>query len=183
MTDKITVTGFVATQPIVKKVTGDLLITSFRIASNQRRFDKGRDRWIDGETNWFTITAFRHLAANVGASVVKGDRIVVHGRLRVRDWEAADNKKGTNVEIEADALGHDLSWGTTAFTRVSLSTGAANDDGSAAPGEDDADVFPDDVDDDAAVHSDSLWGAPGVVGAGVSAGAGTTGDGDEKVPF
>jgi single-strand DNA-binding protein len=34
----------------------------------------------------------------------------------VRDWET-DEKKGRTVEIEAEALGHDLSWGTAAFTR------------------------------------------------------------------
>lgn len=46
----------------------------------------------------------------------KGQRIVVTGRLRVRDWTNGD-KTGTNVELDADALGHDLSWGTAAFTR------------------------------------------------------------------
>jgi single-strand DNA-binding protein len=117
MTDTITLTGIVATPPR-HLVTGEgLPITSFRLASTQRRFDRSKERWVDGETNWFTITTFRQLAINVSASIVKGDRIVTTGRLRVRDWESGD-RAGTTVELDADALGHDLSWGTTAFTRT-----------------------------------------------------------------
>ena len=130
MTDTIAISGFVATPPNPVTAAGDLKITSFRIASNQRRFDRGRDRWVDGETNWYTVTTFRQLALNVAASVMKGDRVVVTGRLKVRDWEAGE-KSGTNVEIEADAVGHDLTWGTTSFTRV-RSTSAASSEAQAA---------------------------------------------------
>jgi len=117
MTDTIAVTGIVATPPSIISTGDDLRITSFRLASTQRRFDRGRDRWVDGETNWYTVTAFRQLAVNVGTSVIKGDKVVVTGRLRIRDWENGE-KKGINVDIEADSIGHDLAWGTTTFTRV-----------------------------------------------------------------
>jgi single-strand DNA-binding protein len=118
MSDTIAVTGVVATPPNPISTGDGLKITSFRLASTQRRFDRGRDRWVDGETNWYTVTTFRQLAINVGNSVVKGDKVVVTGRLRVREWESGE-KKGINVDIEADSVGHDLAWGTTSFTRVS----------------------------------------------------------------
>jgi single-strand DNA-binding protein len=118
MTDTIAVSGIVATSPNLISKTNDLKIVSFRLASTQRRFDRGRDRWIDGETNWYSVTAFRQLALNVDSSVVKGDKVIVTGRLRVRDWDNGE-KKGTNVDIEATSIGHDLAWGTTTFTRVS----------------------------------------------------------------
>ncbi|MEO6943957.1 MAG: single-stranded DNA-binding protein [Lacisediminihabitans sp.] len=117
MTDTITLIGFVATAP-KHLVTGEgLPITSFRLASTQRRFDRAQGRWSDGDTNWYTVTTFRQLAINTTSSVTKGDRVVVTGRVRIRAWEAGD-RSGTNVDIEADAVGHDLSWGTTAFTRT-----------------------------------------------------------------
>ena len=119
MSDNITVTGVVATPPKELTVAGDLRITSFRLASGQRRFDKGQNRWVDGATNWYTVTAFRHLAVNAGHSLSKGDRVVASGRLRVRDWESG-GKKGTSIDIEADSLGHDLAWGTSLFTRVPI---------------------------------------------------------------
>jgi single-strand DNA-binding protein len=86
------------------------------LASSQRRFDRTRQKWVDGDTNWYTITAFRQLASNVTASIKKGERVVVTGRLRIRDWESGE-RAGTNIEIDADAIGHDLSWGTASFSR------------------------------------------------------------------
>jgi single-strand DNA-binding protein len=116
MTDTLTVIGLVATTPR-HIVTGDgLKITSFRLASTQRKYDRTAQKWVDGETNWYTITSFRNLAVNVVESVQKGQRVLVTGRLRVRDW-ATDDNKGTNVEIDAEALGHDLTWGTAVYTR------------------------------------------------------------------
>lgn len=125
MTDAITVTGLVATTPRHLVTSEGLPITSFRLASTQRRYDRGAQKWIDGETNWYTVTTFRQLAINVVGSVNKGQRVVVSGKLRVRDWESGD-RAGTTVEIDADALGHDLAWGTSVFTRSVAST-VAND--------------------------------------------------------
>jgi single-strand DNA-binding protein len=133
MSDHLTLTGLVATIP-KHVVTGDgLSITNFRLASTQRKYDRSEQKWVDGETNWYTITAFRQLATNVVTSVQKGQRIVVTGRLRVRDW-ATDDKRGTNVEVDADAIGHDLGWGTAQFTR-SASAKVAEADAEADAGE------------------------------------------------
>ena len=121
MTDILSITGLVATTPR-HLVTGEgLPITSFRLASTQRRFDRGAQKWIDAETNWYTVTCFRQLAMNVVGSIDKGQRVVVTGRLRVRDWQTGD-RAGTNVEIDADAIGHDLAWGTSVYTRSVAST-------------------------------------------------------------
>ena len=119
MSEMLSVTGLVATTPRHLVTQDGLPITSFRLASSQRRFDRSQNRWIDGETNWFTVTAFRQLAINSSTSVNKGDRIVVAGKLRVRDWDNGE-RAGTSVEIEADSIGHDLSWGNSVFTRTVL---------------------------------------------------------------
>jgi len=125
MTDSITLTGLVATTPRHLVTSEGLPISSFRLASTQRRYDRGAQKWIDGETNWYTVTAFRQLAINVVGSIAKGQRVVVTGRLRVRDWESGE-RAGTTVEVDADALGHDLAWGSAVFTRSIAST-VAND--------------------------------------------------------
>jgi single-strand DNA-binding protein len=119
MTDTISVSGLVATTPRHVVTPDGLPITSFRLASAQRRFDRAQQRWIDADTNWFTVTAFRQLAINSSQSISKGDRVVITGRLRVRDWDNGE-RSGTSVEIEADSLGHDLGWGTTEFVRTVL---------------------------------------------------------------
>lgn len=119
MAENLVVTGLVATTPRHIVTTDGLPITSFRLASSTRRFDRGSNRWIDGETNWYTITSFRQLAINTSESVNKGDRIMVYGALRVRDWDNGE-RSGTSVELDATAIGHDLSWGTGTFVRTIL---------------------------------------------------------------
>ena len=116
MTDTITLTGLVATTPRHLITSDGVPITSFRLASKQRHFDRKSGNWVDGATNWYTVTAFRSLAINAVNSLKKGERVVAHGKLRISNWESGE-KRGTNIEIDADSLGHDLSWGTTVFSR------------------------------------------------------------------
>jgi single-strand DNA-binding protein len=117
MTDLITLTGLVATTPRHITTSEGLAITSFRLASSQRRYDRVQQRWIDGDTNWYTVSAFRNLAQNAATSVSKGDRVILTGRVRIRDWENTD-RSGTTVEVEAESVGHDLTWGTAVYTRT-----------------------------------------------------------------
>lgn len=133
MTDTITLTGIIATDPRVVTTEAGLDIASFRLASTHRRFDRVKDEWVDGDTNWYTVTAFRALGANAGQSLHKGERVVVLGRLRVRAWEAGD-KSGTTVEVDADAIGHDLRWGRSAFVRSTSAAAAPSGPSEAAAG-------------------------------------------------
>ena len=119
MSEIVTVSGLVATTPRHLVTQDGLPITSFRMAASQRRFDRTANKWVDGETNWFTVTAFRQLAINSAGSISKGERVLVTGKLRVRDWDNGE-RAGTSVEVEAEALGHDLTWGTAVFTRTVL---------------------------------------------------------------
>lgn len=117
--EQIHIAGLVATTPRHLVTQDGLPITSFRLAASQRRYDKIQNKWIDGETNWYTVTAFRQLAVNASQSIGKGDRISVAGRVRVRDWDNGD-RAGTSIEVEANHLGHDLAWGTSVYTRSVL---------------------------------------------------------------
>ena len=117
MFDTFSVSGLVATTPRHLVTQDGLPITSFRLAASTKKFDKQVNRWVDGETNWFTVTSFRQLAVNTATSVSKGDRIIAIGRLRVRDWDNGE-RAGTSVEIEADTLGHDMVWGSSTFLRT-----------------------------------------------------------------
>jgi single-strand DNA-binding protein len=117
MSDVITLTGVVATPPNTVFTGAGLAITHFRLASNNRRFDRITQKWVDGESNFYSISAFRQTAHNVAASLLQGDRVVVMGRLRLKDWTSGD-RTGMTAEIDADAIGHDLTWGTSHLTKV-----------------------------------------------------------------
>lgn len=114
--DRIGISGVVATDPRFIETGEGLAIVSFRLASNARRYDRRSQSWVDGDTNWYTVTAFRQLAVNVSRSLVKGERAIVQGRLKVREWSDGE-RSGVQVEIEASAIGHDLTWGTTSLVR------------------------------------------------------------------
>jgi single-strand DNA-binding protein len=169
VSDIITLTGIVGTEPRAVTTAEGLAITSFRLASTQRRFDKATEKWIDGETNWYSVTTFRQLATNAAVSVKKGERLLVTGRLRLRNWQN-DGKSGLNVDIEADSLGHDLSWGTAAFSR---NAGAGPTENSASSA-DAASGFPTEADLRALTESTTT---------ATSASASTSPVGEDATPF
>jgi single-strand DNA-binding protein len=126
----VTVVGWVGSDPV--RYTGDdgqVPFTKFRVASTPRVYDRDQDGYVDADTSWFTVKTFRHLALNVAESVRRGEPVVVHGRLRLVDWVAPDGRPRTTAELTADAVGHDLSRGTTRFMRTVHTPGRAGDAG------------------------------------------------------
>jgi single-strand DNA-binding protein len=118
----VTLVGHVATEPALRITTGGARVTSFRLASTERRFDKGVNDWRDAYTTFFTVTTWRTMAENVCTSVKKGQPVVVHGRLRDSSYEAKDGQWRTVLEVEAFALGHDLTRGISTFTKGALAS-------------------------------------------------------------
>lgn len=179
MTDTITLTGLVGTKPRHVTTSDGLDITSFRLASTHRRFDRAERKWVDAGTNWFTVTAFRTLATNAELSLQTGQRVIVTGRLKLRDW-TTDQKSGTSVEVEADAIGHDLSWGSSVYTRsVTGSGGSRGGDDAGSAGDDSASADALSVDAAGGVDADG-WASPGALADPVGAGVSTD---DVPLPF
>lgn len=116
MHDTVTIVGNVATDPTQGRTAGGIPVTNFRLASTHRRYDEATRTWIDGGTNWYSVAAFRQLAENAKTSLRSGDSVIVTGRMKIRSWEN-NGKQGTSVDIDADVIGHDLRWGTTAYRR------------------------------------------------------------------
>lgn len=143
MSDTITVRGYVATE--VRSTTADsgLAIAGFRMCSTERRYDREVGSWVDGQTNWYSVSLFRQLATNSAFSIHKGDRVIVTGRLKVRQWALDDGRSGTAVDIDAESVGHDLMWGTANYRRNVQDRAAA----AASPGDESAtDDLPADLD-------------------------------------
>lgn len=115
MTEIITVTGNVATEPEQRALPGGAVVTSFRVASTHRRFDRATNAWVDQYTNWYTVSAFRALGEHAHTSLHRGQRVIVVGRMRLREWDNG-TRSGTSADIDADAIGTDLLFGTTVYT-------------------------------------------------------------------
>lgn len=113
----VTLVGNVATQVEWREsATGGA--ARFRLAVTARRFDREKQSWVDGATSFYTVWAARALGMNLTGSVAIGEPLVVHGRLKVRDEERKDGPRRFSADVDAVAIGHDMSRGTTAFRRV-----------------------------------------------------------------
>lgn len=110
MSELMTVRGFVATEPRLKKIDNDTEALEFRLACSERWFDREKNTWVDGQTNWFSVTAYRELARNAGMSFKKGEKVIVVGRLKIRNYTRQDGNPGTFVGLDAITMGHDLTW-------------------------------------------------------------------------
>jgi single-strand DNA-binding protein len=111
------VAGVVATD-VIGKTVDDVPVASFRLVSTARRFDRGTGGWVDGDKTWLTVTCWRSLARNVMRCVQKSERVVVAGRLRTRDWKDDEGHLRQRTEVIAEAIGHDLTFGTTQLVRA-----------------------------------------------------------------
>ena len=113
----LTVSGNVVGDPVVRATKANVPFVTFRVASNVRRLDFKTGEYSDAGTNFVNVTAFRALGVNLANSLVKGQPVLVYGRMRINQWVNGE-KSGTSVEIEAYNVGHDLTWGQAKFTKV-----------------------------------------------------------------
>jgi len=107
-----TIVGNVATTPKTSLTPDGVPVTSFRLASSRRYQDRATGRWVDGAASYVSVTCWRRLAENVSSSVSLGHPLVVYGRLTITEWER-DGRKGSNADLLAQAVGHDMSRGTS----------------------------------------------------------------------
>lgn len=117
MSDYQTFRGFVATDIKTSTTPGGVGTASFRLGSTARRFDRASGSWVDGHTNWFNVQGYRQLAGNMACSIRKGQKVIVVGRLKLRQWEK-DGRFYHSAEIDAESVGHDLMWGSANYIRT-----------------------------------------------------------------
>ena len=128
MSDTITLVGNVVGDLEERTTRGGDTVAAFRLAAGDRRFDRDQGRWVDVHTNFYAVSVFGELGTHALASLRKGQRIVLTGRLRLREWET-DAKRGVSADVTASALGHDLRWGTSTFAQAR----GADDAGPSSP--------------------------------------------------
>ncbi|MGH3764703.1 MAG: single-stranded DNA-binding protein [Pseudonocardiaceae bacterium] len=104
----VTVVGTLVSDMRPRRIGPDgTLVLNFRVACNERRFDKVSESWVDGESLYLSVSCWRRLAENA-ASLVKGDPLIVRGKLRTREWSTEQGERRSVVELEATAIGPDL---------------------------------------------------------------------------
>lgn len=114
MSNTITAVGNLTREPELRYTPSGAAVANFGIACN-RRYKKG-DEWVE-ETSFFNVVAWRELGENCAASLEKGARVIVQGRLDQRSWEK-DGERQTTTEIVAEEIGPSLRWAQAQIERT-----------------------------------------------------------------
>jgi single-strand DNA-binding protein len=111
----ISITGNVGSDVEFREPREGVTYASFRLGCTPRLWRGGE--WGDAETTWLGVVCNKVLALNVKSSIAKGDPVIVIGRLRTERWTDQQGVRRERIRLDAQAVGHDLSRGTTVFRK------------------------------------------------------------------
>jgi single-strand DNA-binding protein len=116
--------GHAGTDVDYRQVGNSTDLSTFRLASTPRRYDRNADQYVDGTTTWITVQCWRSLALHVRDAVRRGDPLVVIGKLKTEEW-TKDGARLSRMVLEALAVGHDLNRGVSTFRKTPRTTDAS----------------------------------------------------------
>jgi single-strand DNA-binding protein len=110
--------GFVTAEPkFWQSSPTQTPLAEIRLGHTPRRLNRTTGEWEDGTTSYYSIKCWRRLAINVKGSLRKGDMILVRGKVVMRTWVDDQQRNRTQMQVEADSVGHDLAFGWSHFNR------------------------------------------------------------------
>lgn len=96
----IQLSGTVVFEPSLRFTPSGSAVVSFRVACNQRKkTDAGG--WVDGDSCFLDVTAWQEKAEAIAEQVKQGDRVVVTGTLKMREYTDKDENKRQAFEVNA----------------------------------------------------------------------------------
>lgn len=100
----ITISGNATRDAELKFTQSGKSVSGFGVAVNDRIKNEAGE-WVDGEPTFIDVTAWGKLAEGVAATVTKGTRVVVSGRLRTEVWVGQDGETRRSLKLTADEVG------------------------------------------------------------------------------
>lgn len=113
--NSVTLVGNLTKDPELRFTTGGRGVASFGLAVSRRY--QVNNEWQE-QTSFFNVVAWGTLGENAAASLSKGTRVVVTGRLEQRQYETKEGEKRSVVEINADEIGPSLRWARAEIERI-----------------------------------------------------------------
>lgn len=99
----ITISGNVGRDPELKYSASGTAVVKFSVADTTGKDDNKKTVWHD-------VVVFKEQAEHVAASVKKGSRVIVTGRLDKSEYTGKDGAKKQRVEVIADDVSISLRW-------------------------------------------------------------------------
>ncbi|WP_331728331.1 single-stranded DNA-binding protein (plasmid) [Streptomyces goshikiensis] len=126
---QITLVGNLTDDPELRFTPNGAAVVKFSVAVNRRTFDRQTNEWKEAGADFHRVTAWRSLAENIAGTLSRGMRVLVVGDLRQKSWK--DDKSGETRyawELEASAVGPDLTFATATVSKVGKTSGSAPGD-------------------------------------------------------
>jgi single-strand DNA-binding protein len=127
----VTIVGNLTRDPELRFTAGGKGVASFGVAVSRRYQQNGE--WQE-KTSFFNVTAWDTLGENIAASLNKGARVIVTGRLEQREYETKEGEKRSVVEIVADEIGPSLRWARAEVERISRDGSSSGGSGNSNSG-------------------------------------------------
>lgn len=104
----ISITGTLGKDPEGKTSNAGKPFARFSLAWSESSKDQN-GQWMDGPTQWVQVTCFGRVAQNLVASLHKGDRVNVTGRIKPESWSSQQGEQ-TVLALTADSVSPDLTF-------------------------------------------------------------------------
>ena len=124
--NKVILVGNLGADPEIRRLNSGDPVVNFRIGVNDRYQVNGE--WQE-QVSFFNIVAWGDLGENAAASLNKGNRVIITGRLEQRSYETKEGEKRNVTEVIADELGPSLRWAQVQIERISRDDAAARTGG------------------------------------------------------
>lgn len=128
MDNTVCLIGNATRDPELRFLSNGTATCQFGLAVNRRWQNRQTKEWEE-QVSFFDVTVWGEMGENVAASVQKGTRVIVQGRLQQRSWESDDGKKNYKIEIVADEVGPSLRWAEAQVTRTERQQGSPQPQG------------------------------------------------------
>lgn len=124
MTANITIVANLTRDPEVDTTSGGTTYARLGLACNRKWKAGDEDK---EEVSYYNATVWGDQAENVEASLAKGDRVIITGRLDQRRWEDEDGNAKSAHQIHVYDIGPSLRWATAEVSKIEKSGGGRND--------------------------------------------------------
>lgn len=100
--NSVTLLGVLGKDPEVRSTTSGQKIAGFSLATDEGYYDRS-EKWIDA-TEWHKITAWGKLAEKAEKKLLKGDTVMILGKLKTDSWTDQNGVKKYSTSIIAEQL-------------------------------------------------------------------------------
>lgn len=104
----------VVKDPEIRYAPSGVAVTRMRIVASSRKKNEQTGEWEDDKQAWLTAVSFKRVAENVAESFVKGDLVMVTGKLQTEEWQDSEGNNRLSVNVVVDNIGM-----SAAFNKVS----------------------------------------------------------------